>query len=99
MLDSLSQHGHEEVDDDILMREGMKSLIRSSLMATSTHICSAPIAAYLVRNEDRFHFSHPLKYINVKLFHEPSIVDYDLGRVDAKPIIKSQICTSETEAY
>ena len=38
--------------------EGIKSLIGVVLLSTSAHVCCAPMASYLIRNESRFQYSH-----------------------------------------
>jgi PIF1-like helicase len=46
--------------------EGLSRLMGAVLAGTSQHVCAAPMAAYLVRNQSRFKFSHEFKYIPVR---------------------------------
>ncbi|MGL5936717.1 MAG: hypothetical protein ACRCZI_13975, partial [Cetobacterium sp.] len=51
---------------DTALFEGLSRLMGSVIVATSQHVCAAPMAAYLVRNQSRFKFSHNLKYIPIR---------------------------------
>ena len=46
--------------------EGLSRLMGAVIVGTSEHVCAAPMAAYLVRNESRFTFSVDFKYIPIR---------------------------------
>jgi hypothetical protein len=46
--------------------EGLSRLMGAVMVGTSEHVCAAPMAAYLVRNQSRFRFSVNFKYIPVR---------------------------------
>ena len=46
--------------------EGLSRLMGSVIVGTCEHVVSAPMAAYLVRNQSRFRFSVKFKYIPVR---------------------------------
>jgi PIF1-like helicase/Ulp1 protease family, C-terminal catalytic domain/Helitron helicase-like domain at N-terminus len=46
--------------------QGLSMLLGSVMVGTSEHVCSGPMAAYLVRNQSRFIFSVNFKYIPIR---------------------------------
>jgi hypothetical protein len=59
-------HRFLETRRDSAMFEGISRLMGTALVATSEHVVSAPMAAYIVRNQSRFRCSHPFKYVPAK---------------------------------
>jgi len=55
----------EERSDNTLF-EGLSRLMGAVIVGTSEHVCAAPMAAYLVRNQSRLKFSVCFKYIPVR---------------------------------
>lgn len=46
--------------------EGLSRLMGAVIVGTGEHVCAAPMAAYLVRNDSRFKFSHTFEYVPVR---------------------------------
>ena len=72
-----------------LTRKGLSRLIGAVLLPTSAHIVSAPMAAYLVRNDSRFGFSHAFAHCNTKAFEDASFGRASLGGIDGNVFVKS----------
>lgn len=53
----------KEIRKESTLFEGLSRLMGAVLVNTGQHVCSAPMAAYLVRNGSRFRFSETFKYI------------------------------------
>ena len=51
-------------------QRGMRALMSAVIMSTRSHMCSAPMASYLTRNESRFAFSHEFVYANLHQFEQ-----------------------------
>jgi hypothetical protein len=86
--------GNDNDDNDIddvasLTRKGLSQLIGAVLLATSAHIVSAPMAAFLVRNDSRFGYSHGFAHCNTKVFENASFGTSHLGSVDGNMFVKS----------
>ena len=71
---------------------GMKGLIGALLLSTSAHICNAPMASYIVRNESRFHFPHDFAYyVNLKDFETSNFQDLSVDSIDGTPFLTSSV--------
>ena len=46
--------------------EGLSRLMGAVMVNTSEHICSAPMASYILRNGSRFTYSHTFKYVPLR---------------------------------
>ena len=64
----MSYVGHRFLEErrDSALFEGISRLMGAAIVATSEHVVSAPMAAYLVRNQSRFKCSHRFKYVPVR---------------------------------
>jgi hypothetical protein len=88
----------EERSDNTLF-EGLSRLMGAVIVGTSEHVCAAPMAAYLVRNQSRFKFSVCFKYIPVReVIHLITQTD---GQNSLKMSIKGHDtgCFLENEAF
>ena len=67
-------------------------MVTSVLQLTNCHKVAAPMAAYLVKNKSRFHYSHDFKYVNLSDFENEKISDFDI-RSDSNniPFLKSEV--------
>ena len=84
--------GENPPEESDHMKAGMRAVIGASLIATSSHVCSAPMAAYLTRNLTRFHFSHKIASANLKDFCTGNTDDYTIDSDDeGTPFIKSHV--------
>ena len=64
--------------------EGLSRLMGAVIVGTSEHVCAAPMAAYLVRNESRFKFSVDFKYIPIReisaiVTHKTDVATMDMA--------------------
>ena len=64
------------------------------MVGTSEHICSAPVAAYLVRNQSRFKFSTKFKYVPVR-----EVMDVILQKSDPQKTMKMSIMSHVTGCF
>ena len=55
-----------ETRNENTLFEGLSRLMGAVVVGTSEHVCAAPMAAYLVRNQSRFKFSVNFKYVPVR---------------------------------
>ena len=82
---------------------GMRALIGAMLLSTSAHICSAPMASYLVQNNgSRFRYSHDFAYVNLKNFEKATLQDLSLDLIDGNTFLTSDVanylfCPEELE--
>ncbi|CAB9528243.1 hypothetical protein SEMRO_2179_G317910.1 [Seminavis robusta] len=65
-MGSYVAHRFLEEHKDNTLFEGFSRLMGTVIVGTSEHVVAAPMAAYLVRNQSRFRWSHKFKYIPVK---------------------------------
>ena len=65
MASYVAHRFHHQRQESTLF-EGLSRLMGAVLVSTCQHVCSAPMAAYLVRNESRFKFSVEFKYIPLR---------------------------------
>jgi hypothetical protein len=71
---------------------GIKAMIGAILLSTDAHVCGAPMAAYLARNESRFWFSHGFSYTQIEDFIGESCRDYELeSDKEGNPYMKSHV--------
>ena len=78
-------------EDDIadITRKGLSRLIGAVLLATSAHVVAAPMAAFLVRNDSRFGFSHEFVHCNTSAFQNALRGTASLGSVDGELFVRS----------
>ena len=70
----------------------MKTLIGAMLLSTSAHICSAPMASFLVRNGgSRFHYSHDFAYVNLNHFETDGLNDLSVDSIEGTPFLTSSV--------
>jgi hypothetical protein len=74
----------EEADESERTRTGLRALIGSVLLTTSSHIVSAPLASYLIRNESRFGYSHDFGYLFSDCFFKRQMNELILSAVDGE---------------
>ena len=78
-MGTFAAHRWKETRSENSLFEGLSRLMGAVMVNTSQHICSAPMASYLVRNGSRFRYSHDFKYVPLRemiaLVQEPSSVD------------------------
>ena len=60
-------------------QRGLKALMGAVIMSTRAHVCSAPMGAFLIRNESRFMYSHEGAYTNLHQFERHTGSDMGLG--------------------
>ena len=76
---TFAAHRWKETRNDNSLFEGLSRLMGAVMVNTSQHICSGPMASYLVRNGSRFKYSEKFKYVPLRemlnLVHNPSHVD------------------------
>jgi PIF1-like helicase/Helitron helicase-like domain at N-terminus len=75
----------EERRDNQLF-EGLSRLMGAVIVSTTDHVCAAPMAAYLVRNQSRFRFSVKFQYIPVR-----EVIDLVCNKMDRTNIRMSII--------
>jgi len=70
----------------------LKAMIGAIFFSTDAHICGAPMAAYLARNESRFLFSHAFSYTQIEDFMGERSGEYELGSDEVgNPMMKSNV--------
>ena len=75
----------EEADESQRTRTGLRALVGSVLLTTSSHIVSAPLARYLIRNESRFGCSHDeFGCLFSDCFFKPQMNELVLAAVDGE---------------
>lgn len=79
----------EEADIAALTRKGLSRLIGAVLLATSAHVVAAPMAAYLVRNDSRFDFSHEFIHCNMSAFRKAGNGSTSLDAVEGSLFVRS----------
>ena len=85
-------NNEEEQDEDVAGLAGMRALIGASLHSTNSHVCSATMASYLLRNKSRFHFSHDFAYVNLTHFDTDDIQNYVMNSDnDGVPFMHSYV--------
>jgi hypothetical protein len=73
-------------------QRGLRVLMAAVLQSTKSHVCSAPLAAYLVRNKSRFKFSHEFVYANIFMFEKEAGLDYTVSSSrDGTAFIRSSV--------
>ncbi|HSN67495.1 MAG TPA: AAA family ATPase [Fusibacter sp.] len=76
---------------------GMKGMIGGVFMASAALKTSAPLAAYLIRNGSRFHYSHRVGYVNKNSYfsgldNDISIDSTGEGKVFYKSQVANYLC-------
>ena len=69
----------------------------TTMMNTNTHVVSAPMATYLVRNGSRFEYANEFQYISVKSFLSGCLDDIILtsnykGSTFLKSLVANYLC-------
>ena len=89
------------IDDEEkeLCRRGIQTLMGTTMMNTNTHVVSAPMATYLVRNGSRFEYANEFQYISVKSFLSGCLNDIILtsnykGFTFLKSLVANYLCRS-----
>ena len=75
----IKRMNEKKLEGDVVTEEdlGIKTMIGAIMLSTDAHICGAPMAAYLARNESRFWFSHEFAYTKLQDFIGESSRDSD----------------------
>ena len=90
----------EEAIEKELCTRGIRTLMATTLMNTNTHVVSAPMATYLVRNGSRFGYAHEFQFISVKGFLSGCLDDIVLtsnykGSTFIKSLVANYLCRAE----
>jgi hypothetical protein len=73
------------------VRKGLSRLIGAVLLSTSSHVVAAPMAAFFVRHQDRFAFSHDFVFATTSAFRQPQYGTLTLGSVEGNMFMKSYV--------
>ena len=79
-----------DTDNDRVLH-GMRGLIGAVLLSTGAHVCSAPMAAFLLRNESRFGFSHEFAYVDLRDFESDKLEKFSCDAYDGEVFLKSSV--------
>ena len=89
-------HRFQEQRNENTLFEGLSRLMGSVIVSTCEHVVSAPMAAYLVRNQSRFRWSVNFKYIPVN--EVLSVLDKQRDSIKMSVLGHSRGCFLTNEA-
>jgi hypothetical protein len=95
LQEMMTQKEEDDTDMDELDRTclGLKTMIGAVLMSTNAHVCGAPLAAFLIRNQSRFWFSHDFSYLRLDDFLKSPDLDKEFATDEnGNPFLKSTVC-------